>query len=61
MLMPQDEARLQRVCEYFRYGTRWAGELGDPVPRTHRAAVDRRYLTELRHERRVCREIAEAE
>lgn len=51
-----DKRRLREVCQTFLYGTSWAGELGDPVPTTHRASVDRRFVTELRHERRVCHE-----
>lgn len=52
-----DKGRLREVCQHFLYGTMWAGELGDPVPKSHRASVDRRYVTELRHTRRVCHEI----
>lgn len=54
---PEDAGYLRAVCRHYLYDTRWAGELGDPLPPRHRASKSRKTklaVTHIRRARRVC-------
>lgn len=52
----KDAEHLRAVCSQYLHLTRWARELGDPIPKGHRGhSASEESLREIRHRRRVCR------